>query len=405
MINNNPLNDINFLNNLFSSNKHDIYVKITALNFNEQPLESIEGKATDGSIKVDGTSAVRRTCNITMIAENVNITEFYWGLKNKFKLEIGLKNFINSNYPDIIWFKQGMYVITQFSTTQNTKKWTIKISGKDKMCLLNGDISGNLPFNVDFAREQYYDKETETTIFKDVPLKTIIQKALIEFGKESIHNIIIKDMDDIGQAILEYRGIKPMYLFKDQETKEFKQINIDGQLKCYYELKNEITEKQYNAIPQEYFFLKEIYQYTSIGTYRFNYEIAKDNMNYQNKNHNGWFEGKISDDFFIIYDDLLDDTEFEGNLQATFIRFNLHDKFINKRYTVAKIETGDIPGYQLVELIYGGELKASIGESITSILDKIKNKFVNFEYFYDIDGKFIFQKKNRIFIYFLELGG
>jgi hypothetical protein len=45
---------------------------------------------------------------------------------------------------------------------------------------------------------------------------------LIEFGKESIHNIIIKDMDDIGQAILEYRGIKPMYLFKDWETKEFK---------------------------------------------------------------------------------------------------------------------------------------------------------------------------------------
>jgi hypothetical protein len=40
-----------------------------------------------------------------MTAEEVNINEFYWGLKNKFKLEIGLKNYINSNYPDIIWFK------------------------------------------------------------------------------------------------------------------------------------------------------------------------------------------------------------------------------------------------------------------------------------------------------------
>jgi hypothetical protein len=33
---------------------------------------------------------------------------------------------------------------------------------------------------------------------------------------------------------------------------------------------------------------------------------------------------------------------------------------------------------------------ANVGETIISILDKIKNMFSGFEYFYDIDGNFIF---------------
>jgi len=51
-----------------------------------------------------------------MVAQDVNINDFYWGLKNKFRLEVGLTNKIDSNYPDIIWFPQGLYVITSFST-------------------------------------------------------------------------------------------------------------------------------------------------------------------------------------------------------------------------------------------------------------------------------------------------
>jgi hypothetical protein len=69
------------------------------------PVEYIEGKVTGGSINIDGTSCVRRTCSLSMIANDVNINDYYWGLKNKFKLEIGIKNMINSNYPNIIWFK------------------------------------------------------------------------------------------------------------------------------------------------------------------------------------------------------------------------------------------------------------------------------------------------------------
>jgi hypothetical protein len=40
-------------------------------------LEEITGRITSGSINVDGASAVRRTCNLTLAANEVNINNFY----------------------------------------------------------------------------------------------------------------------------------------------------------------------------------------------------------------------------------------------------------------------------------------------------------------------------------------
>ena len=44
--------------------------------------------------------------------EDVKLNDFYWGLNTKFKLEVGLKNTIDPDYPEIIWFPQGVYIIT-----------------------------------------------------------------------------------------------------------------------------------------------------------------------------------------------------------------------------------------------------------------------------------------------------
>jgi hypothetical protein len=101
----NPLFNIDFLNSLIAHNEREVYARITALDINERPIEYIEGRITDGSINVDGKSIVRRSCNLTMIAHDIKINEFYWGLKSKFTLEVGLQNKINKNYDDIIWFK------------------------------------------------------------------------------------------------------------------------------------------------------------------------------------------------------------------------------------------------------------------------------------------------------------
>ena len=396
IFNKNPLFDKNFLNDLFNFQHKEVYARITLLTAKENPLEQIEGKIIDGTVNIDGTSAVRRTCSLNMTAENININEFYWGLKNKFKLEVGLKNNINSNYPDIIWFKQGIFVITQFNTNYTINKWDIKIQGKDKMCLLNGEMSGQLP-PTDFAIEQYTDKETGIVKQERIPIKTIIFKLLQEFALELPHNIIINDIDDYGYELLEYRGQEPFYLFKNIHSGNYDNMTINSNLECYYQLKEILSLEEYNLIPEEYNFLKDIYIIDNSNTYVFNPILANDNINYKLRiREDKWFKGKISDIFNINYNNLLDqDILPDVQHPLTTIRFLKNNTLSKDTYTIVKIKQGDIPGYRPTDLVFAGELKSNAGESITSILDKIKNQFTNFEYYYDIDGKFVFQKKQE----------
>lgn len=53
---------------------------------------------------------------------------------------------------------------------------------------------------------------------------------------------------------------------------------------------------------------------------------------------------------------------------------------------------GDIIGYERVPFVYPGKLECTAGETVAIVLDKIKNTLGNFEWFYDIYGKFHFQE-------------
>ena len=92
----------------------------------------------------------------------------------------------------------------------------------------------------------------------------------------------------------------------------------------------------------------------------------------------------------ITYDVLSDMVD---KPEPSIIVFNNGDDPLESgvKYHLVKIEYGMIPGYRLTDLTYAGELIANVGESLTSVLDKIKNMLGNFEYFYDLEGRFIFQ--------------
>ena len=55
-----------------------------------------------------------------------------------------------------------------------------------------------------------------------------------------------------------------------------------------------------------------------------------------------------------------------------------------------KILPGQNVGYRLTEFTYPGELVLSPGETIATLLDKIAKTLGNFEYYYDVWGKFHF---------------
>ena len=69
--------DTEFLQKLYEQNNKEVFARIIALTFDEQSVEEIQGQITQGSINVDGTSAVRRTCSLSLIAKDININNFY----------------------------------------------------------------------------------------------------------------------------------------------------------------------------------------------------------------------------------------------------------------------------------------------------------------------------------------
>ena len=205
-----------FLKQLDYRQNKTLYVRITSLNINDHPREFIEGRVTGGNINLDGSSKMQRTCSISMTAleDDVIITDLFWSLNNKFKLEIGLVNDFDENYENIIWFKQGIYIITSFSVQKSSNNLSINISGKDKICRLDGTIGGSFPHEINLGESSEVNDDGTITL-KKIPLKEIILYTLMQYGEERRENIIIRDLDINGFELWEYRGKDPLYLFKE----------------------------------------------------------------------------------------------------------------------------------------------------------------------------------------------
>ena len=341
----NPLLDLEFLRKLDLMRNKATYAKIILLTWDENPVYEIQGKITAGSINIDGASAVRRTCSLTMVSPDVDITNTYWALKNKFKLEVGVENEIDSQYPDIIWFKQGTYVFTSLNMSVQSNNFTISLNGKDKMCLLNGEVGGSINASTDFGKLEEYETLDNGEIVRniiDIPIVDIIKNAVHAFAGEPLSNIVLNDIDNYGLELLEYRGDKdhPMYMPRRVDTGEVSNMTTNGN--------------------QEYYKTMDCSENNKI---------------------------KVSDTSIIYYDRTGESTNTPTSVWTKDSENNAIE------YNIIKIVYGETAGYRRTELTYPGELVANVGEALTSILDKIKNVFSDFEYFYDIDGRFVFQKK------------
>lgn len=339
----NYLLDQEFLHKLDLEKNKTTYAKIILLTFNEDPISEIQGKITAGSINIDGTSAVRRTCSLTMVSPEVDITNTYWALNNKFKLEIGVENTIDQNYPNILWFKQGTYVFTSLSMSVSASNFTVSLNGKDKMCLLNGEVGGVINASTDFGQLEEYSYVGDQIVrnIVSIPIVDIIKNAVHTYAGEPLSNIVLNDIDNYGLELLEYRGDQPMYMIRNITTGEVSNMTFDS---------------DYLGCDQH-------------GEEEVEYNFLDPNFKFYNK----------SDAITAI------------NSDATIIYVNINGSA--ESFNVMKIEYGMTAGYRKTDLTYPGPLIANIGESLVSILDKIKNMFADFEYFYDVDGRFIFQKK------------
>lgn len=386
---NNPLLDTNFLKQLDLENQKEIFVKIISLNQNEEPVEAIEGRATGGSINIDGSSAVRRTCSISLVADGVNITDVYWGLTTKFSLWIGLTNNIDKEYEKIIWFPQGIYLITSFKTDVTTNGYKISISGKDKICLLNGEIGGNFPNPIDFATELVeYGSETLT-------VDAMITKYNL------VENLHWKEND--GKRYLTTLGISYVSeLTSDESVAEVINVKVGDTISKYKKVKKSIGYiiremiHHYGNEPFHNILIRdvdnkglELLKYSEGDFYAF---LDKNGKYTHLEFIDTLTRYKADTNIPIKLSDLTDgDFSTPDNLR-TKIKNNIGD---TNYYYVNKINGTDAAGYRSVELYWPSNdgLVVNAGDTITSVLDKICSTFGEYEYFYNVQGQFVFQKK------------
>ena len=214
------MNDSQFLKEFQSLKVKEQFLKIELLDFDENPIKEIQGKCISGTLSLDGASSMRRSCSFSMLAdeETYDITNIdsLLSLNKKFKLYIGYTNPLReyAHYGEKIWFPLGVFVMISSSITNTLNGGNISISGKDKMCLLNGEVGGVLPAPV-VLHEKYVRNADGSTTVKPSLLYDIIRESVIEFGGQNPGKIMINDVPLNGKKVLRYVGSKTLYYDRD----------------------------------------------------------------------------------------------------------------------------------------------------------------------------------------------
>ena len=288
------LSDPTFLAKIDATKQKTQRVKLVILNWRDEPITSVEGRATAGSISVNGKSALRRQGSLTMVADpelyNITNIDNLISINKRVAIEIGFENTWNDEkylkYP-IIWFPQGVFVVSAASINKNMSSFTISVTLKDKMTLLNGENGGVLPTAITHHPLMNEAGDTEAAKVRD-----ILYTLLTVYGDLPEEKIVIDNVPLRIKNAMRLTKAGPIYSTGSPEDKTFRLYTLEPKSGSYQ-------------------------------TYMFN-----DNV-----------------------------------------------------------------GYAFTDFTYPAkELTSNPGESVVSVLDKIKNALGNYEYFFDINGVFRFQE-------------
>ena len=323
------LQDKYFLQELDRLRVKEEYIKITVLNWKEEPLEQVQGKVISGGVNMDGSSSMRRTATLSIYAESknnnlANIDQLF-SINKKCILEKGIVNNVPAQtfnrendqgkmetitinyqkmYGQIVWFPLGLYIMFNPSISHDLNGVTISMNLKDKMCLLNGDLGGAIHSSVDFMYvDQEVDADSTSLDSRKNLVYNIIKELVNHWGNESLSNIIISKVPLVIKKVVKWTGKDSIWILK----------------------------------------------------------TATDNVK------------KI----FLDYDQAVEQGRIYG-LQPQTIMPGQDMGFVYAPFTYPE-----------------DEFVCNTGETVTSVLDKIINVLGNYEYFYDVEGKFIFREKQN----------
>lgn len=277
------------------------WTRVIVLNWQDLPIKAIEGRATAGSISINGKSAVRRTGSLTLVTEvdpkadeleimhEVTNIKTLISINKRIQVEVGILNNggLYSDF-DIFWMPLGNFLISNASVAYNNQGISISLKLSDKMALLNGEAGGVI--EVSTIHSPIEDKVTEKESY--VKVRDLITTFVRDWGGIPEHRIVIDDIPNYIETAVKWEpNGENKYLIPGGETSDGIQI----------------------------------------------YKSSSTNQ--------------------------------EGGYQPQ-----------------------SLVGYVQTEFTYPGSLASNAGETVVQVLDKIKNKLGNYEYFFDMDGIFHFQE-------------
>ena len=350
------LKDTKFLNKLDLEKNKFYWVKIEVLDMEEKPVQSIEGRVLPGSsISIDGNSSIRRTCSIIFLADDTendltNVDNLL-SINKKVKIFTGLNNDIDSRYDDIIWFPQGIYIITQPNISHNASGCRIQLNCKDKMCLLNGECGGSFPISVTFHEYSQIMGERDLGETLD-PKGEDLLSTVAEPNSYTIYSYTCNG----AKYYKSWTKIKGWSSARKSDIGSIVNVpqliyDIIQTLVCNYGGES-ISKIFINDVPLE---IKQLVRYTG------------------------------SKELWYCHDNGI------YSLNTDYVERTIQQGASWRPYSFNE----DI-GYVYTDFIYPGQLISNIGDNVCTILDKIKTALGgNFEYFYDLNGNFIFQEKRN----------
>lgn len=213
----------NFLALIDSFVNQKQYVKITLLNWSEEPLKEIEGELSSGTLSKDGSSSVRRTCQLSATVSrgeyDVEDSEMDFAINKKIFIEIGVKNYTDqyTEYP-ILWFPQGVFFISDFAITSSASSTVnISLTLRDKMCGLNGVVGGTFQ-SVTILDEVDTQNASGQFVSEKVLVYNIIQEVVHHFGGEDLNNIVIEDVPLRIKRVMKWAGDNPIWMVPAENT-------------------------------------------------------------------------------------------------------------------------------------------------------------------------------------------
>lgn len=155
-------------------NIRDLRVKINVLNFNMQTVDEITGVVLDGSINVDATADIRRTCSLSLAVKDSTL-----------ELQPGGRIWVDKYFQVLIdylnkgdWINMGIYLVDAPSWSYDPGNSTLSLQGLDLMSKLTGQRNG-------------YLEGIPTIIPQDSSIRDSMISTLVDLG--GFNNYVIED--------------------------------------------------------------------------------------------------------------------------------------------------------------------------------------------------------------------